>query len=43
MEEPLSTTLKIPADVIADVREGLFGLLGDAAEGIMHSLEEVVP
>lgn len=40
MEEPLSTTLTIPAHVIADVREGLFGLLGDAAEGIMHSLEQ---
>jgi hypothetical protein len=40
MEEPLSTTLTIPAEVVQDVREGLFGLLGDAAEGIMHSLEQ---
>ena len=35
----MSTTLTIPADVIPDVREGVFCLLGDAAEGIMHALE----
>jgi hypothetical protein len=36
----MRTTLTIPAEVVQDVREGLFGLLGDAAEGIMHSLEQ---
>jgi hypothetical protein len=40
MEVPMSTTLTIPADVIPDVREGLFSLMGDAGEGIMHALEQ---
>lgn len=30
----MSTTLTIPANVIPDVREGLYGLLGVAADGI---------
>jgi hypothetical protein len=30
----MSTTLTIPADVLPDVREGLYGLLGVAADGI---------
>jgi hypothetical protein len=30
----MSTTLTIPADVIPDVREGLYGLLGSAADRI---------
>jgi hypothetical protein len=40
MEEPLSPTLTIPAGVIADVREGLFCLLGGAAEAILQTLEQ---
>jgi hypothetical protein len=38
MEEPMSTTLTIPAEVIADVREALFCLLGDATQGIDQAL-----
>jgi hypothetical protein len=36
MEVPMSTTLTIPADVLRDVRRGLFCLLGNAAEWIVH-------
>jgi hypothetical protein len=36
----LNTILTIPAEVTPDVREGLFCLLGGAAEAIMHSLEQ---
>jgi hypothetical protein len=39
-EEPMSTTLTIPANVLPDVRESLFCLLGDAAEAISHPLEQ---
>jgi hypothetical protein len=36
----MSTHLTIPAGIIDDVRESLFGLLGGAAEAILHSLEQ---
>jgi hypothetical protein len=36
MEDPLSTTVTIPADVARDVRRGLFCLLGNAAEWTVH-------
>ncbi|MCW2970638.1 MAG: hypothetical protein JWO23_1765 [Solirubrobacterales bacterium] len=36
----MSTDLMVPADVVADVRESLFCLLGGAAEAIVHSLEQ---
>jgi BMFP domain-containing protein YqiC len=38
MEEPMSTTLTIPADVLADVRVALFCLMGDATQGIDQAL-----
>jgi hypothetical protein len=38
MEEPMSTTLTIPANMLADVREALFCLLGDATQAIDHAL-----
>jgi hypothetical protein len=38
MEEPMSTTLTIPADVVPDVREALFSLMGDATEQIDGAL-----
>jgi hypothetical protein len=34
------STLRIPAGVLADVREALFGLMGDAAEALSHVLEQ---
>jgi hypothetical protein len=34
MEEPMSTKIEIPAEVIPDVREALLCRLGDAAEDI---------
>jgi hypothetical protein len=34
MEEPMSTTLTIPADIVPDVREGVLSLMGDATEQI---------
>jgi hypothetical protein len=34
MEEPMSTKIEIPAEVITDVREALLCRLGDAAEDI---------
>src|SRR6478672_8680489 len=37
---PMSINVTIPADVIDDVRESLFCLLGGAAEAIVHSLEQ---
>jgi hypothetical protein len=39
-KETMSTNLTVPADVIGDVRESLFGLLGGAAEAIVQSLEQ---
>jgi hypothetical protein len=36
----LSNTLTIPAEVIPDVREGLFCVLGGAAESTLHTLEQ---
>jgi len=36
----LSSTLKIPADVIADVREGLFCLMGDATQELDRALTQ---
>jgi hypothetical protein len=39
-EEAMSTDLMVPADVVVDVRESLFCLLGGAAEAIVHSLEQ---
>jgi hypothetical protein len=36
----MSVNLTIPAELIPDVREGLFSLLGDAAEAILHALEQ---
>jgi hypothetical protein len=38
MEEPMSTTLTIPADVVADLRVALFCLMGDATQGIDQAL-----
>jgi hypothetical protein len=38
MEVPMLNTIQIPADLIPDVRMGLFGLLGDAAEEISDAL-----
>jgi hypothetical protein len=32
MEVPMTDTLEIPADLITDTREALFGRLGDATE-----------
>jgi hypothetical protein len=39
-EKAMSTDLMVPADVVADVRESLFCLLGGAAEAIVYSLEQ---
>jgi hypothetical protein len=38
MEEPMSTTLTIPGNVITDVRIALFCLMGDATQGIDQAL-----
>jgi hypothetical protein len=38
MEEPMSTKIEIPAEVIPDVREALLCRLGDAAEEIATEL-----
>jgi hypothetical protein len=36
----MSTTLTIPAGLVPDVREGLCSLVGDAAGGLMHAVEQ---
>lgn len=38
MEEPMSTTLTIPAEIVPDVREALFSLMGDATEQLDRAL-----
>jgi hypothetical protein len=38
MEEPMSTKIEIPAEVIPDVREALLCRLGDAAEDVASEL-----